>query len=291
MDPLYSQKQACVSEGWGIGVCPTRPIWIRYRAGMFFHNPILPAIVRRAPHILEIGKIAAATFWKKKGALVFVLEKVLWLRPMRADPYDRVPHITQLGHDGTRCRNESSGDSVAKIVIDKSWQTYWIEWKVDFAGVIMVCLSSGFISFLLPTRPVSRKLAEKWSVAVGIYPDRLTVIALSEFLSVTGASTKEARRYLEKYKLLDAALDAYFTDGGRRRSETNLSTSSINGLFDKYKDPGSDEIGVDGTVRLCGDLGVDQEDIVLLAIAYELKSPHMGEWTRKGWISGLKSLG
>lgn len=38
----------------------------------------------------------------------------------------------------TRCRNESSGDSVAKIVIDKNWQTYWIEWKVDFAGVIMV---------------------------------------------------------------------------------------------------------------------------------------------------------
>lgn len=108
---------------------------------------------------------------------------------------------------------------------------------------------------------------------------------------MTGASTKEARRYLEKYKLLDAALDAYFTDGGRRRSETNLSTSSINVLFDKYKDPGSDEISVDGTVRLCGDLGVDQEDIVLLAIAYELKSPHMGEWTRKGWISGLKSLG
>ncbi|KAI6013913.1 putative SCRO protein [Pisolithus marmoratus] len=56
-------------------------------------------------------------------------------------------------------------------------------------------------------------------------------------------------------------------------------------------DPGNDEIAMDGTVRLCRDLGVDEEDIVLLAIAYELKSPHMGKWTRKGWVSGMRSLG
>ncbi|KAI6135328.1 defective in Cullin neddylation protein 1, partial [Pisolithus croceorrhizus] len=114
---------------------------------------------------------------------------------------------------------------------------------------------------------------------------------LSQFLAVTGASSKEARRYLEKYKLLEPAIDAYFSEGGLRRSGASLSTSSINTLFDRYKDSESDEITEDGTERLCQDLGVDLEDVVLLAVAYELKSPHIGRWSKKGWVSGLKSLG
>ncbi|KAI6160349.1 defective in Cullin neddylation protein 1 [Pisolithus thermaeus] len=120
---------------------------------------------------------------------------------------------------------------------------------------------------------------------------RVNSQALSQFLAVTGASSKEARRYLEKYKLLEPAIDAYFSEGGLRRSGASLSTSSINTLFDRYKDSESDEITEDGTERLCQDLGVDLEDVVLLAVAYELKSPHIGRWSKKGWVSGLKSLG
>lgn len=120
---------------------------------------------------------------------------------------------------------------------------------------------------------------------------RVTSQALSQFLAVTGASSKEARRYLEKYKLLEPAIDAYFSEGGSRRTGANLSTGSINTLFDKYKDPESDEITEDGTERLCRDLGVDLADVVLLAVAYELKSPRIGRWSKKGWVSGMKSLG
>ena len=47
---------------------------------------------------------------------------------------------------------------------------------------------------------------------------------------------------------------------------------------------------MDGTLKLCEDLGVDPEDVVLLAVAYELKSPRMAEWTRKGWIEGWKNV-
>jgi DCN1-like protein 1/2 len=36
---------------------------------------------------------------------------------------------------------------------------------------------------------------------------------------------------------------------------------------------------------------VDPEDVVLLAVAYELKSPRVGEWTRKGWVDGWKAIG
>jgi DCN1-like protein 1/2 len=43
-------------------------------------------------------------------------------------------------------------------------------------------------------------------------------------------------------------------------------------------------------MTLCQDLGVELEDVVLLAVAYELKSPGVAEWTRKGWVDGWKAL-
>ena len=56
-------------------------------------------------------------------------------------------------------------------------------------------------------------------------------------------------------------------------------------------DPDGDEINVEGTLKWCKDLGVDPEDVVLLPIAYELKSPSVGSFPRKPWIDGWKSLG
>lgn len=44
-------------------------------------------------------------------------------------------------------------------------------------------------------------------------------------------------------------------------------------------------------MKWCGDLGIDPEDVVLLPIAYELKSPSVGSFPRKPWIDGWKSLG
>ncbi|KAI8990376.1 Cullin binding-domain-containing protein [Trametes punicea] len=146
---------------------------------------------------------------------------------------------------------------------------------------------------------------------------------IAQFSTITGASSKEARRYLTKYKRLDQAIDAYYNDpsGGRSAgARSNASTSKLNALFDNYKgaplpfplpflavasanvstagsldcaetDPDGDDIAVDGTIRFCEDLGVDPEDVVLLAVAYELKSPGMGQWTRKGWVEGWKALG
>lgn len=52
-----------------------------------------------------------------------------------------------------------------------------------------------------------------------------------------------------------------------------------------------DNITTEGTIQLCQDLAVDPEDVVLLSVAYELKSPGMAEWTKQGWIDGWKSLG
>lgn len=44
-------------------------------------------------------------------------------------------------------------------------------------------------------------------------------------------------------------------------------------------------------MKLCEDLGVELEDVVLLAIAYELKSPGVGQWNKAGWTDGWKGLG
>ena len=57
------------------------------------------------------------------------------------------------------------------------------------------------------------------------------------------------------------------------------------------KDLEEDVIDIDGTIALCEDLNVNPEEVVLLCIAYELKSKKMGTWERKGWIDGWKALG
>ncbi|OAX36925.1 defective in Cullin neddylation protein 1 [Rhizopogon vinicolor AM-OR11-026] len=114
---------------------------------------------------------------------------------------------------------------------------------------------------------------------------------VSEFCSITNASPKDAKRYLDKHqRRLDVAIDAYFQESSGGRT-TVASTSRLNALFDRYKDPSGDDISVDGTIQLCQDLQVDPEDVVLLAVAYELKSPRVGEWNRKGWIEGWSRLG
>jgi len=124
-----------------------------------------------------------------------------------------------------------------------------------------------------------------------------------QFSAITGASTKDAQRFLSKHNYrLDAAIDAYYNDPAavaatlQAQSRTSQSsgqgvTTKLNQLFDKYKDRAGDNISVDGTIQFCQDLNVNPEDVVLLAVAYELKSPGVGEWTRKGWVDGWKSLG
>lgn len=56
-------------------------------------------------------------------------------------------------------------------------------------------------------------------------------------------------------------------------------------------DPTADLITIDGTLQFCSDIGLGPEDVLFLALAYELRSPRMGEWSRKGWIEGWKALG
>jgi len=130
--------------------------------------------------------------------------------------------------------------------------------------------------------------------------NKISEESIAQFCGVTGASVKDAKKYLDKYKRPDIAIDAFYSDGGlgfassstfARKGDTASMVLKLNQLFDKYKDAGGDDITVEGTIKLCEDLKVDPEDVVLLAVAYELKSPRVGEWSRRGWVDGWKSLG
>jgi len=122
---------------------------------------------------------------------------------------------------------------------------------------------------------------------------------IAQFCGVTGASVKDAKRYLEKHKRIENAIDAYYNEGGGSSSSRTTPsgadpatiTQRLEQMYNTYKDPDGDEINVEGTLKWCGDLGVDPEDVVLLPIAYELKSPSVGSFPRKPWIDGWRSLG
>ncbi|KAG7087771.1 hypothetical protein E1B28_013712 [Marasmius oreades] len=120
---------------------------------------------------------------------------------------------------------------------------------------------------------------------------------IAQFCAVTGASHRDAKRFLDKYKKLDVAIDAFFDNPtpppptSKANSSTQPSTSKLHVLFDRYKDPDEQDITAEGTIKFCADLDVNPEDVVLLAVAYELKSTRLAEWNKKGWTEGWKGLG
>ncbi|MCJ1262533.1 Scaffold-type E3 ligase [Lobaria immixta] len=63
-------------------------------------------------------------------------------------------------------------------------------------------------------------------------------------------------------------------------------------LFDKYRDDPAQEpdtIGVNGSMRYLGDVGVKLDEVVVLAVLSELSAPTMGELTRTGFVEGWKT--
>ncbi|KAI4198450.1 MAG: hypothetical protein LQ346_002774 [Caloplaca aetnensis] len=72
-------------------------------------------------------------------------------------------------------------------------------------------------------------------------------------------------------------------------SYTATQKTAIGQFTDNPKDD-PDTIGVEGSMRYLGDLGVSLEEPVLLAVLTELEAPTMGELTRQGFVDGCKRL-
>ena len=47
-----------------------------------------------------------------------------------------------------------------------------------------------------------------------------------------------------------------------------------------------DKIGVEGSMKYLGDLGVKLDEAAVLAVLTELSAPTMGEFTREGFVNG-----
>ncbi|MCJ1238822.1 Scaffold-type E3 ligase [Varicellaria rhodocarpa] len=70
------------------------------------------------------------------------------------------------------------------------------------------------------------------------------------------------------------------------------TNSNLNTLFDLYRDASSgsaDLLGVEGTIKYLGDLGIQLDEVAVLAVLTELAAPTMGELTRQGFLDGWKN--
>ncbi|GAA5923382.1 hypothetical protein JCM3775_007521 [Rhodotorula graminis] len=123
---------------------------------------------------------------------------------------------------------------------------------------------------------------------------------LREFVEITGATTADATRFLKAASWrLDNAMDAFFSDprAGAATSATTAASNAtlarnLDAVWAVYHDPATpDEIGMDGTMQYCRDLGVDPEDVVFLALAWFTKAPTMGRFSRRSWTEAWQAVG
>jgi len=93
-------------------------------------------------------------------------------------------------------------------------------------------------------------------------------------------------------KKADKRFQARFFQGSNGPSGSSTA-SSLNKLFDKYRDDAAEEpdrIAVEGSMRYLQDLGLKLDEPVLLAVLTELGAPTMGEFTREGFLNGWTNL-
>lgn len=151
--------------------------------------------------------------------------------------------------------------------------------------------------------------------------------AVAQFASFTSAPDAIAQKYLGATKWdVAVAVDNYFAhppsddelaaataaaagkaSGGSSGSGGAVDNSpfkpaALSALFETYCDPatvnlnasddgeGGAVIGDAGLQRLCADVGVEPDDLVVLALAWKLKAVTLGEFTRREFLAGLTEL-
>jgi hypothetical protein len=90
-------------------------------------------------------------------------------------------------------------------------------------------------------------LIRKWKItllnsAVSQVPREFQDSSRLRFELIANIRVKDAKKFLDRHKRVDAAIDAYYNDPSaiaataRRQTESSMpSTSKLNALFDKYK--------------------------------------------------------
>ncbi|KAL8671031.1 MAG: hypothetical protein Q9168_004463 [Polycauliona sp. 1 TL-2023] len=118
--------------------------------------------------------------------------------------------------------------------------------------------------------------------------------AIQQFTGFTHTKESVAAKQLKNHNWnIEQAIDAYFQSNNASSKDASSSTQTLTKLFDSYRDDPKnepDKIGVEGSMRYLGDLGLSLEEPVVIAILTELAAPTMGELTRAGFVDGWKRL-
>jgi DCN1-like protein 4/5 len=61
-------------------------------------------------------------------------------------------------------------------------------------------------------------------------------------------------------------------------------------LFEKYKESDA-QIGPEGIEALCGDIGVEPENVAVLVLAWHLNAQSMGYFKKEEFMTGMQTLG
>ena len=117
---------------------------------------------------------------------------------------------------------------------------------------------------------------------------------VSQFATVTGAPTKLAIECLTLANwTLDPAIDYYYSSGLNEstQSRSRIDRTALQQFFLQYKDDNEDAILAEGIIKLCEDLDVDPEDLVVLVLSWHLGAQSMGEYSKIEFETGMEALG
>jgi DCN1-like protein 1/2 len=81
----------------------------------------------------------------------------------------------------------------------------------------------------------------------------------------------------------------YFAGGGGGATASPAGKSTLNKLFDSFRDDAENEpdaVGPGGSMAYIEKVGVDPEDLEVLALLETIQAPTMGEMSRKGFVDG-----
>ena len=101
-------------------------------------------------------------------------------------------------------------------------------------------------------------------------------------------------RSLCKLFLSNMPQTSFFQSGSSGGGVSTASKSTLNKLFDKYRDDvvnEPDEIGIDGTMEMLADMDISPDDVGALVFSELVKSPSLGKLTRTEFVDSLAALG
>jgi DCN1-like protein 1/2 len=119
---------------------------------------------------------------------------------------------------------------------------------------------------------------------------------VAQFTAITGSSTKAAIECLQLANWsVEAGIDYFYSAGYAAAAAASrtprIDRSALHQFYLSYKDPDNDSIMAEGIMKLCEDLGVEPEDIVVLVLSWHMQAAAMGEYTQAEFESGMEALG